>query len=77
MHNLANWFNVFGFTNTVKPRLGNFYTFGPKLARPGYPDLCYKWSLGFCMMPLYNHMYKRNNYAQFSPWVTYLVSLTL
>ena len=66
--------NVFIFTDTVKPRFfWDFYTFDAKLATPGSPEFCNKWSWGFNVVPLHCHEYKKNGYAQSSQLVKYLV----
>ena len=42
---------------------------------PHCPDFLYKWSWGLCVMQIHCHEHKREEFKQFTPLVTYLVSL--
>ena len=51
------------------------YSFVQKMTKPHCPDFLYKWSWGFCIMQMHCHEHKREEYKQYTPLATYLVSL--
>ena len=51
------------------------YSLIQNLAIPHCPNFLYKWSWGFCVMPMHCREHKREEYKQLTPLATDLVSL--